>query len=343
MWERRTPRYMITTALPPTTATRIGHIEWRKATLRDAAGIHAVLALAGELDHPYFTVPLEEVTEDLETLDTGSGGGIVATDSSGIIVAFGMVLPFSLDTSPLTALLIGGVTPQARRLGLGRRVATWQREFGFEWLASVDSSAPRRLMSYVDAQAVAARATLAEAGFVSAREYLHLRRPAATKLVAELPKGFRIESFSADRAEDVRSLRNAAFEGQWGAHSLDRTGWAAFTARPVFDSALSRVVLDENRTVVGYTLVEVDPAAANTGERSSSYLASLGVSAGRRRQGIGAALLSDLVAATRKRGLDDVTLDVDSESDSRANDLYFRLGFETAQRRFSYIQERTAP
>lgn len=333
---------MITTALPPIAATRIGEIEWRRATLRDAEGVHAVSVLAGELDHPYFTVPLEEVIEDLETLDAGNGGGIVAINSSGGIVAFGMVLPFSLDTSPLTALLIGGVAPEVRRLGLGRQIATWQREYGFEWLESVDSSATKRLMSYVDAEAVAARATLAEAGFAAAREYLHLRRPAASGLVARLSKGFRIEPFDADRAEEVRTLRNAAFEGQWGAHTLDRTAWAAFIARPVFDSALSRVVVDEHGTVVGYTLVEVDPAAADAGEQSSSYLASLGVSADNRRRGIGAALLADLVTTTRERGLDEVTLDVDSESDSRANDLYFRLGFETAQRRFSYIHERTA-
>lgn len=153
-----------------------------------------------------------------------------------------------------------------------------------------------------------------------------------------LPDGYRISPLTKSLAPAVRDLRNEAFREQWGAHSFEPEAWEAYVARPVMDSVLSRVVLDAAGDVVGYIIVEHGDAENGGG---SAYVASLGVAATHRSQGIASALLSELTSHAEERGLSELTLDVDSDSDSRANELYFRLGFEVAHRRFSYISERS--
>lgn len=325
--------------LPASTDTSRGSYRWRNATLGDAEAVHAVASSAGELDHPYFTIPVDEVVEDLEALVSGQGGGaIVAVDSGQHIVAYGMVVPFSLDGSPLIGLMIGAVSPHVRGLGLGSEIVRWQRDFGFDWLRSVDGSRPRRLLAYIDEQAAPARGLLERAGFTATREYLHLRRPTLDALHQALPRGYRISSFASSHCSAVRDLRNESFRDQWGAHSFDPRAWEAYIGRPITDTALSRVVLDEADDVVGYTIVEHGDAESG---RGSAYLASLGVADAHRSRGIASSLLADLVSRARDRGLDELTLDVDSDSESRANELYFRLGFEVSHRRFSYTSEQT--
>ena len=319
-----------------------GQIQWRRASVDDADAIHAVASGAGAIDHPYFTVPAEEVSEDLAAISTGEGIGIVGADESGRIIAYAMVLPFSMDTSPVTALMLGAVSPDARRQGLGRRMVAWQRDQGFAWLSSLGDPAPLRLLTYADAGAVDTRALLHGEGFSSAREYLHLKRSTDTPLTATTPRGYTIEQFSDQHSEPVRRLRNTAFRDQWGAHDFDVDGWAQHVERPVFDRTLSKVVLDESRQVVAYTLVEHSLDEHGSRTDSAAYLASLGVEETHRRRGLGAALLGDLVASAAHQAIDSVTLDVDSASESRANELYFRLGFETEHRRLSYVLERPA-
>ena len=326
--------------LPPSpTATARGSYRWRTATPEDAEAVHSVASSAGELDHPYFTIPLEEVVEDLRAVALGEGGGaIVAVDADEHVVAYGIVVPFSLDGSPIVGLMLGAVAPHVRGLGLGSEIMRWQRDFGFDWLRSVDPSGPRRLLAYVDEQAKPARALFAASGFDVAREYLHLCRGTSDLLQAALPDGYRLSPLTSSLSPAVRDLRNEAFRDQWSAHSFEPEAWDAYVARPVMDQVLSRVVLDEAGEVVGYIIVEHGDAENGGG---SAYVASLGVAASHRSRGIASALLAELVSAARERGLSELSLDVDSDSDSRANELYFRLGFEVSHRRFSYISERS--
>jgi mycothiol synthase len=316
-----------------------GSFRWRQTSSGDADAIHSLTSLAGAIDHPYFMVPAEEVVADLATISRGDGLGIVRADDAGRIIAYGMVLPFAMDTSPVTALMLGAVAPDARRQGLGRRIIAWQRDEGFTWLRSRGDAAPHRLLTYVDAGAADARSLLYKAGFVASREYLHLKRRTDTPLRSVAPLGYAIESFSERHSEQVRRLRNAAFQDQWGAHAFDADGWSPYVERPILDKKLSRVMLDESGQVVAYTLVERSPDGERGRMSSAAYLASLGVESTHRHRGLGTALLGDLIAEGKRRGIDTVTLDVDSASESRANELYFRLGFEAAHRRLSYVAE----
>lgn len=317
-------------------------VRWRAASVDDATAIHSVAAAAGALDHPYFTMPLEEITADLAAISAGNGRGIVASDESGRVIGFGTVLPFSLDASPLVTLILGAVAPEARRRGIGRRIIAWQRDQGFAWLGSVDPHRGRRVLTYTDEKAEDARRLLSAAGFSETREYLHLRRGTAVPLDAPIPAGYTVVPLAEPYHEPVRLLRNEAFRGQWGGHSLDPREWATFVSRPVFDESLSRVMIDASDRVVGYTLVERDLEGGAGQGSASAYLASLGVDESQRKRGLGAALLGDLVQLADQRDIEGVTLDVDSESDSRANELYFRLGFEALHRRSSYTMEQTA-
>lgn len=316
---------------------------WRAATIDDTAGIHAVASDAGAVDHPYVTVPLEEVAADLEALAADGGGdGIVAVDDRERIVAFGLVLPLSLEASPATALLLGAVDPAARGLGLGRRLLGWQRERGLAWLAEHAPDAPRRVQAYVDEYAIASRRAMTAAGLAPVREYLHLRRDARPRPEVALPAGYAATSIDAEHDEVVRVLRDDAFRDAWGSHALDRAAWEAFTARSIFDRGLSRAVLDPSGRVVGFALVEVDPEEHASQGVSSAYLASLGVAADQRGRGVASGLLAELVSRAGDRGLQRVALDVDVASESRALELYERLGFRAEHRRLAYALEHPA-
>lgn len=299
--------------------------------------MHAVASEAGEVDHPYFSIPLEEVVGDLDAIAAEGGGhGVVATDDRERVVAYGFVLPRALEASPATALLLGAVEPASRGLGIGRRLLAWQRDRGLAWLAELAPWTPRRVLGYVDEYAVATRRAMTAAGLAPAREYLHLRRDADPAPEAALPEGVASAPLSAEHEDAVRHLHADAFRDAWGSHALDAAAWAAFAARSIFDRDLSRVALDPSGRVVGFALVEVDPQEHAAQGVSFALLASLGVVADQRGRGVASGLLAELVARAGERGLQQVALDVDVASESRALALYERLGFRAAHRRLAY-------
>lgn len=103
----------------------------------------------------------------------------------------------------------------------------------------------------------------------------------------------------------------------------------------IFWSELAQVdtrhysVAVDGEDVVGYGGVCVYPDEA--------HVLTLGVSASRQREGIGAALLEDLIASADKRGVARVLLEVRAGNES-AQRLYARYGFAPIGVRRKYYQ-----
>jgi mycothiol synthase len=137
-----------------------------------------------------------------------------------------------------------------------------------------------------------------------------------------------------DRARDARALHAAigdAFAEHWGFAARSYEDWERHRLdNPGFDATLWYVALD-GQEVAGFMLADVEP--------DRGWVHSLGVRKPWRGQGIAKGLLRLAFDLFAKRGLLDVSLDVDASNETGATELYRAVGMHVARQYDAY--ERT--
>jgi mycothiol synthase len=139
------------------------------------------------------------------------------------------------------------------------------------------------------------------------------------------PEGVSIRSFR--RGEDERTVYQVwreSFAEHWGSVERPYPEWAAGAFEvPGFDPSLYLLAEADGR-VVGITLAERFGA--------DGHISTVGVLKPWRRRGIGAAMLERAFAEFRERGIERVTLGVDSENATGAVSVYERAGMHVFRR-----------
>ncbi len=125
-----------------------------------------------------------------------------------------------------------------------------------------------------------------------------------------LPRGVRIRRMQPDDLPSVAAVDGAAFEPLW-CNSFE-------ALQKAYSQALLATVAETDKGLVGYQLSTENPLGA--------HLARLAVRPEAQGQGIGAALVGDLMAHTRERGRIRITLNTQGNNLSSQR-LYERLGF----------------
>lgn len=127
--------------------------------------------------------------------------------------------------------------------------------------------------------------------------------------------------------DEVVAVEQQAFAADppWSVEQL----WAELAGMP---DARHYVVARGPSTLDGYAGLAVGPDTAD--------VMTLAVRAGRRRRGIGAALLDELLAEAARRGLREVLLEVRADNEPALR-LYARAGFEQVARRRGYYPDGT--
>ncbi|MCU1440796.1 MAG: acetyltransferase [Rhodoglobus sp.] len=313
-------------------------LRWRAATMDD---LEAILDFEREIaaaDHPHYTVTREDVANDFEHsyVDLADDTTVVLDDEDRV-VAWGQCILSPGQESLVRSIFVGGVRPSQRGRGIGRRLLRWQEQRGLQQLASSDKTLPGWLVSYCDERATSARSMMERFGFEVVRYFLELHRdlsqPIKERAVAP---GVRIEQFSPEWSAATLEARNVSFRDHWGSQPVTQEQWSSFTARegPRNDWSFVAVAPDENGrdAVVGFSIGEANEQDWELQGFSSCYVHLVGVTSAWRKKGIAAALLTRTLLAVRDSGVDQVTLDVDSDSPTGALGLYTGLGFVEAHR-----------
>jgi len=318
---------------------------WRSATVGDVDGIWQLDRAMGEVDHPNYLATRDEIAEDFgfshfhPELDS-----LVGLDSSGAIVANGMVMFPPGQQTLVRSVLHGGVHPELRGRGIGRELLAWQLGRAKQQLASSPKTLPGWVIVFADERAPQNARLYERGGLSLARYFLALQRVLAEP-IREFPPadGIRIAPYSPERSAAVHSARDEVFMDHWSSQPMSDEAWDAFVGAEVFRPDLSFVALGAEpggaERVVGFILSTVNEDDWERQGFPGSYISLVGVQRDWRGRHIAQALLAEQLRASRAAGHERATLDVDSASPTGALGLYAGMGFTPTNREFAFTLE----
>ncbi|MFV0373525.1 GNAT family N-acetyltransferase [Microbacterium sp.] len=318
---------------------------WRSVSRTDIDGIHALTVAADRVDHPTWTTPREEIADQfaLRHLDP-ERDTLVAVDRDGALLAVGVVLLHpARDDGRLTGFPSGTVHPDHRRRGIGAKLLEWERQRAREQFAEAAATlegggAVGKMTIFADEANVGLRALAESFGFGVDRWFTTMVRDLAdAPVLPPVPDGFEVTAYTSARDLDTLRARNDAFRDHWGSRPTDAERWAQFVGSEFFRPDLSRLVLDDGR-IVGFCLASVNEDDWETLGASNSCIDLIGVVRSHRGRGPAPLVVSHSLAAIRDARLAKAVLDVDTESPTRANTLYERLGFVATERSLALVE-----
>jgi mycothiol synthase len=210
-------------------------------------------------------------------------------------------------------IFVGAVAQAAKGRGLGSRI-----------VETAEARAREREAARAHTFALEPDATAAELlgqhGFLAVRRFYEMAIELDEEpVVPELPDGFILEKFDADRVRAFHATLTAAFQDHWEPHPLPFDEWWEQKQRaPDFDPTLWFFIRTGEDVAA---VIRNDPERGGGG-----YVAALGVAREWRGRGLARALLYRTFAEFWSRGVKRVSLGVDAESPTGATKLYESVG-----------------
>jgi mycothiol synthase len=318
---------------------------WRALTEDDAEAA-AVTSMAAEavddLGEAYGAEDFAEaLTESSIDLERGSVG-VFAVD--GRMAAFGLVYARTAADPVHEMHLWAVVHPDFRRRGIGTGVtermlaaARVISEARFPGVPlAVTSSALDRVLGQI--------ALLESTGFEAHHyEFGMLRTIGDADRAADpgVPPGYALVPFGPEVSEEIRFTHNAAFVPDHpGSTVATEQTWAERVQISSFRQDLSFGLRHEaSGQMAGYVLVNYYEADTEMTGLRDAYVNYLGTRREHRRRGVGSALLSAVLHAAAKDGMDTASLGVQAENPSGALGTYEHAGFEVRRRFVVYRRE----
>ncbi|MPZ26329.1 MAG: GNAT family N-acetyltransferase [Micromonosporaceae bacterium] len=231
--------------------------------------------------------------------------------------------------------LLGGVHPDWRGRGLGRRLLSWQLDRAAELGRAAAPDAGWYASTRVEAGDQAAARLFRRFGLTPVRHWLIMVAPTAgVPPEPPLPAGLRVEPYSARWERATHAAHSEAFADHWGFHHWPLAQWVPLSVgSDRFVPELSLLALDRDE-LAGYVLSyrDIHP--------DRFYIGQVGVRPPWRRRGLAGALLVRMLSAAGRAGRPWTWLRVDADSSTGAVGVYRRAGFTVESRSVSYATTR---
>ncbi|MEV0582675.1 GNAT family N-acetyltransferase [Nonomuraea sp. NPDC050310] len=266
--------------------------------------------------------------------------GTLAARDGERIVAYGY-LPIRQSAAPKHQMrLSGGVHPDFRRRGYGRRILDWALDAAPRLHERHYPGRPLELHVSADDRSAGTIALLQGAGFERMRWFLEMRadlREPAPRV--EPPPGIGIVPWSPDLDEGARAVRNLAFRDHWGSIEHTAESWRhTMTGIRSFRPEASFLALDGERVVGILMTMHFAGEAAATGEKAA-WIAIIGTLREWRGRGVAASLLSHALGEFRAQGYTTAGLGVDADNGTGAVGVYERAGFRAVHRGSVFVRK----
>lgn len=305
---------------------------WRSLTRDDTPAWSALTAAIADADDTDETYSADDLAEELEdpSIDPARDTLAVFDDDSATLVGFGQVtVPVERVDGQVRATFYGAIHPQHRG-----------RELGSDLLARLERRTVERaeelfpgrtVQLFTDSASTDSALLLQARGFCPVR-YFHVMTHDLP--IAAVDADERLQSYDADRDEQVRAAHLDAFALHWNFAPPDEQRWQHwFTGSRTFRPECSTIGIGSDGAVDAYLL-------AYEYQAGEVWFGQIGVRPRARGRGLGAAMLNRALAAAGRTGYTTAKLDVDSENASGAGRLYDSAGFRRV--RTSAVFQRTS-
>ena len=164
--------------------------------------------------------------------------------------------------------------------------------------------------------------------FSVVRYFTDMHRDTNDASAAVLAQEYRIVTWDPSRSEEIRLLKNLAFNDHWGSTPSSAEAWRSTVDSSATRLDLSRTVTAPNGELVGLLLTRRHPADDETLGATYAWMDLIATHPDHRGRGIAAAMIIDALTAYRRDGIERAALEVDADSPTGAHRLYAKLGFE---------------
>jgi mycothiol synthase len=302
-------------------------VDWRPIELGQARQWAALLAAIEAADHEHEHYDERDLAELFADDDRDFPSGSTAAWHGADMVAYAWLRPRSSANPAHVMRSEGGVHPQFRGRGLGRRLLSWADQAALPLHDARFPGRPLILEAARSSRNTAAIGLYGAHGYQQARWFHEMTTElAGPRPEAAIPEGVEIAVFSPERSADGLAVRRDAFRDHWGSVEMSAASWDRLTGQAAFRPQLSFVAYDGGRPAGAILAEEWVADTAATGRRDL-YVPMVGTCRGARGRGIASALLATLLAAGARAGFDTASLAVDADSPTGAVALYERAGF----------------
>ena len=302
-------------------------IDWRPIEREDAGAWSATLTAIQHADRDWEFLTEQDLLDDFGHPDHDFSRGSMGAFSGGTMAAFGTVMVRSQADPVHDMRYWGGVHPDWRQRGLGRRLLDWAEEAAVRLHQEHFPGRPLSLAGSSLMHNPDAAALFAARGYRPVR-WFHVMTRDLKAALPDAPAGpdVRVVPFSPEVSEDARGIRNEAFADHWGSTDTSAEAWAhhltSGTLRPGFS-----FVAYAGQMAAGFVLSEEYEAYNEVIGGRDLFIGLLGTRRAARGRGIASALLIRALTEARAAGFVSGSLTVDPDSPTGAVGLYERVGF----------------
>ncbi len=311
-------------------------IHLRPMTADDFEQVHAVQLVANAHDRVPVVATLEELREELDDAHVRLGDDVRLATVDGHLVGYGYTYHLPSEVKLERCYVFGDVLPEWRGRGVGRALMEWGIGRATEQLRSTGRDLP--CVIRVDGlDTIESRHRLFDRmGFTSVRWFEELLRPLTDLPARRTVPGVRLVPWPDDRDEEIRQVKNRAFDDHWGATPTSEHHWEQMVHGFGARLDLSYIALDDDDRVIAHCLCKRYPDDDELLGRRDGWIDNLGCLPEWRGRGIASALLVESLHAFAGAGLTHASIGVDADSPTGANRLYRSLGFVPHRRSITH-------
>jgi GNAT superfamily N-acetyltransferase len=293
----------------------------------DIPGVAGVLTAIDRDTAQPRVVTADELLEEFDGVHTDPRRDVLGVRDGGDLIASAYTYLLR-GRAVHRCYIMGGVHPDHRGHGAGRALLDAALDAATARLDTIDDTTPTVIRTYLPTVDPVLDAMFERRGFAAVRWFDDLHRPVADPPSAALAPGITITGWDATRSEELRAVKNAAFEDHWGSEPSTDHEWRQLTGGSHARPDLSRLALTDDGTIVGLLLAHRHAADDAVLGARYAWIDKVATLAEHRGRGIAAALIAASITAMGDAGIERVALGVDSANPTGAHELYRRLGFE---------------